>query len=243
MYKGFAQIYDEVMNNVPYEDWAGFITRQIYRHLPSCEKILDCACGTGTLINILERNFSVSGLDISPEMIKIASEKNPDSPLWVADMKKDLLTHDKFDCILCIYDSINYICTPEELLSFFRLAADHLTEDGLLIFDMITSEKIRSIFRDGTFTYEDRNIYYIWYNCFITQSIFKNTLDFFVKQPDDSYRRITEIHKRRLFSEKEIKKALIHAGFKELGRFDDFSENQPDKNSERIIYVVKREEQ
>lgn len=84
--------------------------------------ILDVACGTGVLFgDYLKRNVkSVTGVDISSEMAKIAAEKYPDSNISV--VCADVQSYDfgeKFDCIM-IYNAFPHFPEPEKL--FQRLS-------------------------------------------------------------------------------------------------------------------------
>ncbi len=56
--------------------WRRRFTRRLSRRLLPGSAILDLACGTGDLTKMLAlRGFSVTGLDISPEMMEIGKEK------------------------------------------------------------------------------------------------------------------------------------------------------------------------
>lgn len=84
--------------------------------------ILDVACGTGVLFgDYLERQVgSVTGVDISSEMAKIAAGKYPDSNISVicADVQSYDFT-EKFDCIM-IYNAFPHFPEPDKL--FARLS-------------------------------------------------------------------------------------------------------------------------
>lgn len=82
-------------------------------------RVLDIACGTGVLIgDYLRRNVeSVTAVDISPEMIRIAREKFPQENVTVlcGDAAQ---THfpSPFDCIV-IYNAFPHFPEPERLLA------------------------------------------------------------------------------------------------------------------------------
>ena len=86
------------------------------------KKVLDVACGTGVLFgDYLKRNVeSVTGVDISSQMVKIAASKYPDSNISVvcADVQNCDFP-DKFDCIM-IYNAFPHFPEPEKL--FERLS-------------------------------------------------------------------------------------------------------------------------
>lgn len=93
--------------------------------------VLDVACGTGVLIpDYLKRNVkSVTAIDISPEMAKIAKEKFPEENVTVicGDVETEAFAH-KFDCIM-VYNAFPHFPEPEKLIG---VLASHLKTEGTL---------------------------------------------------------------------------------------------------------------
>lgn len=82
-------------------------------------KVLDVACGTGVLMpDYLQRNVaSVTGIDISPEMIRIARSKFPQDHVRL--ICGDVETEDvgsEFDAIV-IYNAFPHFPNPERLIA------------------------------------------------------------------------------------------------------------------------------
>lgn len=81
-------------------------------------EILDVACGTGVLIpDYLARNAAtVTAVDISPEMVKIAREKFPQDNVEIlcADIETVPLDR-KFDCVL-VYNAFPHFPDPDHLI-------------------------------------------------------------------------------------------------------------------------------
>ena len=77
-------------------------------------RLLDVACGTGNHAFLLKKNYSIVGVDISNEMLKIARKKVSGVKILIGDMKK-LDLKQKFDIIICMFSAINYNVTYEEL--------------------------------------------------------------------------------------------------------------------------------
>lgn len=78
--------------------------------------VLDIACGTGTLFPFyFKRNVrSVTGIDISPEMVKIAKGKFPETEIICGDAE-EYHFHKKFDIIM-IYNAFPHFPNPEKLI-------------------------------------------------------------------------------------------------------------------------------
>ena len=70
MYEAFAEVYDELMNDIDYEGWADYYVRLLSIYGIRSGKICECACGTGGLtIPLAARGFSMTGVDLSQEML------------------------------------------------------------------------------------------------------------------------------------------------------------------------------
>ena len=80
--------------------------------------ILDVACGTGVLFpDYLARNVaSVTAVDISPEMVKIAAQKFPGQVEVVCGDVQQVNFGRQFDCIV-IYNAFPHFPDPEGLIA------------------------------------------------------------------------------------------------------------------------------
>ena len=78
--------------------------------------VLDVACGTGVLFpDYLDRKVgSLTGIDISPEMAKIAREKFPQIEVLCGDVEEAEFDK-KFDCIV-VYNAFPHFPDPEHLI-------------------------------------------------------------------------------------------------------------------------------
>lgn len=86
------------------------------------KSVLDVACGTGVLFeDYLKRGASrITGVDLSPQMVCIASRKYPQTNIEVicADIEEAVLDH-PFDCCV-IYNALPHFADPARLIA--RLA-------------------------------------------------------------------------------------------------------------------------
>lgn len=84
------------------------------------KRVLDVACGTGVLFpDYLNRSVKcVVGVDISPEMVKIAAGKHDDARVKVicADVQ-ELEFDENFDCVM-IYNAFPHFPEPSGLLAY-----------------------------------------------------------------------------------------------------------------------------
>ena len=92
--------------------------------------VLDVACGTGVLFpDYLARNVgSLTAVDISPEMVKIAESKYPGRVQVRCGDVEELDFGRKFDCIM-VYNAFPHFPEPENLI---RTLSGMLKEGGTL---------------------------------------------------------------------------------------------------------------
>ncbi len=80
------------------------------------QHILDIACGTGILFDhYRKRGAAVTGIDISPEMVRIAREKYPDIPVYCGDVEAASFP-ESFDGAM-IYNAFPHFPDPEGLIA------------------------------------------------------------------------------------------------------------------------------
>ena len=81
------------------------------------KEILDIACGTGVLFPfyIRKKVKNVTGIDISPEMVKIAKQKFPETEIICGDAEEYLFDK-KFDVIM-IYNAFPHFPNPQKLVA------------------------------------------------------------------------------------------------------------------------------
>ena len=79
-YGPLAQWYDGLTQDVPYPQLADFYEKALHREGKDHLALLDLCCGTGTLTWMLaERGHELIGVDVSPEMLALASGKTAEA--------------------------------------------------------------------------------------------------------------------------------------------------------------------
>ncbi len=108
------------------------VVRLIKQHAErEVRSLLNIGCGAGKNVYNLKRYFSVTGIDISLDMLEIAGKTNPECRFHQADMREFSL-NEQYDAIL-IDDAISYMTTAEDLKAVFCRAYDHLRPGGVMI--------------------------------------------------------------------------------------------------------------
>src|SRR5690242_17926179 len=116
-YDAIAPFYDEFTAHHNYEDWLGSMLPELEAHGLTGNRLLDVACGTGkSLMPMLLRGWSVTGCDISAQMVAVAQSKvGAEVDLRVADVR-ELPEIGEFDLVLALGDIVNYLLDEAGLI-------------------------------------------------------------------------------------------------------------------------------
>jgi ubiquinone/menaquinone biosynthesis C-methylase UbiE len=135
MFSKTARYYDKIYSFKDYESEVERLLPLIHEHLHSeGDRLLDVACGTGRHIEYLKERFAVEGLDISEELLEIARMRNPLVPFHVGDML-DFDLGSRFDVVTCLFGSIGYVRTLDNLTRAITCMARHLVPGGVLLIE------------------------------------------------------------------------------------------------------------
>ena len=73
MYQGFADTYDRLMDEIPYDVWHTYILELLRENQIEDGIVVDLACGTGAMTSRLAADgYDVIGIDLSAEMLEAA---------------------------------------------------------------------------------------------------------------------------------------------------------------------------
>lgn len=244
-YTGFAQVYDELMDNIPYEEWGSYLLELLTMYGVKEGLVLDLGCGTGSMTEFLCRaGYDMIGIDNSEDMLSIAMEKAEKKGLKILYLLQDMREFELYGtvaAIVSICDSINYILEEEELLEVFRLVNNYLDPAGLFIFDLNTLYKYEEILADNVIAENREDCAFIWENYYDRESrLNEYDLTIYVEEEKDLFRRYYEEHYQRGYSLEQIRSLLEQAGMEFVTAYDAFTKRKPEKDSERI-YVIARE--
>lgn len=135
MFSQSADLYDLIYKQFKdYADESRRIAELLRRVQPDANTVLDVACGTGEHARHLagDHGFLVDGLDIEPEFVRLAQQKNPSGRFVCADMT-DFHMEASYDAILCLFSSIGYVRTLENVERTLRRFHEHLAVGGVVV--------------------------------------------------------------------------------------------------------------
>lgn len=237
-YERFAEVYDELMTDIPYAQYVEWISR--FAPATQYKNLLDIGCGTGTLACLLhEAGYNVTGIDLSEDMLAVASARmnanGISMPLYAMSMD-ELDGFDNLDVAIIPIDSINYVKEEANVFETLKRIYESLRDGGQLFFDVHSLFKMESIFLDGPFTYDDGEITYVWHTepGDFEHSVY-HQMTFFVQTENGLFERFDEEHFQRTFAIKQYEAWLTELGFTSVEVTSDWSDEAPHDESERIF--------
>ena len=239
-YENFARVYDELMDNVPYEEWAQFILNLLQDRKITEGLVLELGCGTGKLMTLLGKvGFDMIGVDNSVEMLQIAREKTSQDFLYLLQDMREFELYGTVKAVISVCDSVNYITKKEELRKVFQLVNNYLDPEGVFIFDFNTEYKYRELIGETVIAEDREDVSFIWFNEYDEDSHLNDIdLKVFVQEEGDIYRKFQEEHIQRGYTLDEIKQLLEESGLIFLEAYEEYTMQAPQPDSGRIVVVA-----
>jgi SAM-dependent methyltransferase len=245
-----AALYDLFYADKPYSDEAAFIHKNIKTFKPHTSKVLELACGTGSHSLCLEKyGYDITATDYSADMLAFAEKKALELQSKITFLKQDMrdlnLVKGPFDAIICLFDSLGYLITNENIIKVLKSINNLLTPDGLFIFEFwhagamlksydpvrvrhfpqLTGEIVR--ISETLLDYEEQV-------CHVTYTI--NELYF-----DGTFQSIQETQINRFFLVQEMRFFLEQAELIPVKWFSGFHDDEKiDENTWHIIAVARK---
>lgn len=247
LYGPLAGCYDAMTEDVNYPAWADFLEKLFARQPRPVHTVLDLACGTGTMSWLLaQRGYEVIGVDISPDMLAVAAEKDLDGvtepPIFLCQAMEDLDLYGTVDACVCLLDSINHVTRADLLQQAFRRVRLFLEPGGLFIFDVHTPAHLESL-DGGMFLDETEDAYCVWRTDYDPRrKICTYGMDVFHRQ-GDLWRREEEVHEERAYTAEELTAQLIRAGFVNIRQYGERKLRRPKEGEARLFFTARKPEE
>ena len=123
-YHELAKSYDRLTNDVDYEATVEFYLQILQREGMKPRTVVDLACGTGSVTEILARKgYEITGVDMSEEMLTEAAMKTMDMeqpPMYSCQLLQNLRLPRGVDMAVCALDSLDYILDPDDCKEAIR---------------------------------------------------------------------------------------------------------------------------
>lgn len=241
-YTSFAEVYDMFMDNVPYEEWSCYLIELLKEYRIEEGVVCELGCGTGKMTRLLaDAGYDMIGVDMSEDMLAIASMENPQQILYLCQDMRELELYGTVAAVVSVCDSMNYLLEEDDLLEVFQRVNEYLEPGGVFLFDLNTIYKYETLLGETTICENRPEGSFIWENYYdAEEQINEYDLTLFIQEKENLYRKFEETHYQRGYSLEKIRTLLEEAGMEFVTAYDACTKNPPREDSERI-YIVARE--
>ena len=236
-YEDMSLVYDQLTQDQPYDEWFNIVESFSKQQI---NEILDLGCGTGSLTHRLVTLGHITGMDLSIDMLTIANEKS-NNVRWLEGDMTSFKLNQKFNIITIFCDSLNYLSTIDDVRNTFKSVYQHLTNDGVFLFDVHTVHKMNTLFNNQSYIDETDDVFLGWEAIRGDEPLsVYHEMSFFILEKDGSYRRFDESHYQRTYEEETYKSLLKEIGFTKIETFTDFNLEKHEEDADRLFFVVKK---
>jgi len=230
-YGAFAYAYDRALGERFFRAVRGLIESAIERYPAARKTHLDVACGTGYVVkHFREQGWTSVGVDASIEMLRVGRSRA--AALVAGDFRR-LPFRQTFARITCVYDSFNHIRERNDLVAAFRAVRGVMNRDSQFIFDFNHPDMYPDIWgAREPYVAAARDYRLEISTAFRPKDALAMALVTGWAIVDGRRVEISERHRQRAWTEREIVVALGDAGLRvvEMTLFDPFdSEGRPVK--------------
>lgn len=231
-----ASVYDGIMSDVAYDDWARFMLAQLELRNWQPGPLLDLGCGTGnSTAPFVQLGYQVVGLDASAEMLAVARRKLPGVRFIEADFR-DFCLPQRFALIYSLFDSLNNLLSPVEFSQMARCVLAHLAPGGFFIFDVNTTAGLKELWEAGRAEGWVDDIYYCWEHSFDAERGLAR-VEAYCQQ---GAVRFTEVHLERPYDADELRALLAEAGFSHVEVLSHPDGRPPPPDAARLWVIAQK---
>ncbi len=241
-YESFAKVYDELMDNVPYDTWTEHLIRDLKEYDITDGLICELGCGTGNVTTRPSKaGYDMIGVDDAEEMLSVAREKqDSEQILYLQQDMRSFELYGTVRAVVSICDCMNYLLEEEDLLKTFQLVNNYLDPDGIFIFDFNTIYKYKEVMGDTVIAENREDCSFIWENYYdVEEEINEYDLTIFVQTQEDLFQRFTETHLQRGYTLEQMQEILQKAGLVFLKAIDVDTQGEVTEQTERICIIAR----
>lgn len=229
----YADQYDALYTDKNYVAECDLVEAACARNDVSPKSILDIGCGTGThVIEFARRGYDCTGVDLSPAMLTIASNKAAElnvqhSPHWLNADAREFEAGRTFDVAVMMFAVISYLTRNEDVIQALKNIRRHLNVGSLFICDFWYGPAVLSVKPNERVRVLDTQNGKTIRAASTTLDTYRHTADVTFKlwstKGDTYLGETSETHTMRYFFPQEFSLLLQKAGF-ELISLSQFPE-------------------
>lgn len=240
-YEDMSSCYDEVFpkNQVK----INFLTK----HMNKDGLSVDIACGVGTDVReLINQGFKVEGLDLDNSMIIEAERKSKEQGIltrWITGSMLELeqyYSKDTLSNIMCTGNSLVHLPSREDIFTFIEEAYKCLSDDGILIIQIINFDRIldQRIERLPTIINEEEQVKFVRkYEHMDTPS---GTKIKFIGELEKAGKRTINSVDLLAMRQNDLIAIMNEVGFNQVDTFGNFKGEAYDEKSYATIVMAKK---
>jgi len=223
LYKDFARYYDLIYSGKNYKEESAKIDRLIKKYKKSKgKKLLDVACGSGKHLQYFSKKYSCTGIDLNKEILDESKKRLKKVKFKQKDMINFKLNQ-KFDIITCLFSSIGYVKTYDNLKKSLKNFYTHLNKGGIILIQPWFTKSQWNNNTSHLQTYEDEKIKIarMVFSSMKRKNISVMEMHYLIGEDKKGVKHFVEKHEMGLFEVKESLKIMNRVGFdaKYLSKF------------------------
>jgi ubiquinone/menaquinone biosynthesis C-methylase UbiE len=247
-FTAIAPHYDNLMRSVPYRHWVRYLDDLLKVRKLKPKRILDLACGTGNVSEILARQgYEVVGVDVAAPMIEQAQRKAAKNGQSIAYYVQDAACLDlpapPFDLCVSLFDSLNYVLDATALERICARVYAHLRPGGLFIFDINSVFALENNFFDQDNMETNDRLRYVWRSEYDPATrLCQVSMRFFLRSKEGVDEEFRELHEQFAYEEDELRIMLMRAGFINISTYHAYTLRPVKATTDRIFFIAQRPE-
>jgi SAM-dependent methyltransferase len=199
-------------------------------------RILDLPCGQGRhAIELTRRGYDVTGVDLSPFMLKVAEERARTEGVrvhWLTGDMREPIAGERFDLVLNLFTSLGYFADEADDRKAVSAAAAMLVPGGRFVLEVINGQRVMTQFQERE-----------WFTVGKTAVVERRSLDPAAKRmvvertvstPSETE---VNLHAIRLYDGREVDAMLRAAGFNRVDLYGDWGGEPLTPESLRLLAV------
>lgn len=232
-----AELYDLFYADKDYVGEAAFVHECLQTYSRGqVHKLLEIACGTGRHSFQLEKNgYQIVATDYSDDMLRCARDKAVNSGsnavFLLQDMRELDLRDQRFDAVVCLFDSIGYVQTNDAIKKVMEGVNRHLRPGGLFLFEFWHAPAMLRSYdpvRVRSWKTQDGEILRVSRTSLNVQNQTASVeYAIYDLKRDGTYLSLYETQTNRYFFVQEMACHLVNNGFEPLKWFAGFSAKEP----------------
>ena len=133
-FKNYSKYYNLLYKDKNYNGEVEYVINLFAKYSNNGKNILELGSGTGIHGDLLNKaGYDVYGIEQSQDMVNLAKSRDLDCEV---NNISSFSLNKRFDIVISLFHVISYLTDNNELIKTFNNANNHLTVNGLFIFDV-----------------------------------------------------------------------------------------------------------